>query len=161
MKFKQFNRLKKAAEYIKNELGLKIIGIEIGYGAVPVEQYKFDHPAGYAFLPGNEGHGLTPDEVSMCDGFIYIRQFGAGVASLNVNVATSIILQYWSLQSGNPELSVGNEGEDEHKFDNTVPPSCIPHSGYGVTQMQSMEHDDAPPVNLDEVASDACHLFDA
>jgi tRNA G18 (ribose-2'-O)-methylase SpoU len=39
---------------------------------------------------------MSDKQKSVCDGFIYIPQYGAGTASLNVNVATGIILHRYA-----------------------------------------------------------------
>ena len=41
---------------------------------------------------GNEGQGMTPQQKRICDGFVYIKQYGPGTASLNVAVASSIVM---------------------------------------------------------------------
>ena len=43
------------------------------------------------FLLGNEGTGLSADDLAACDRFVYIAQTGNGTASLNVTVAASIV----------------------------------------------------------------------
>ena len=35
---------------------------------------------------------MTPQQKKICDGFVYIKQYGAGTASLNVAVASSIVM---------------------------------------------------------------------
>lgn len=45
-----------------------------------------------ALLVGNEGTGLTPAQRAVCDHYVYIPQYSAGTASLNVTVAGSIIM---------------------------------------------------------------------
>jgi tRNA G18 (ribose-2'-O)-methylase SpoU len=39
---------------------------------------------------------MSEKQKSVCDGFVYIPQYGAGTASLNVNVATGIILHRYA-----------------------------------------------------------------
>jgi tRNA G18 (ribose-2'-O)-methylase SpoU len=43
-------------------------------------------------MMGNEGSGMTTKQMSHCDGFIRISQYGGGMASLNVSVAAGIVL---------------------------------------------------------------------
>jgi tRNA G18 (ribose-2'-O)-methylase SpoU len=69
-----------------------IIGIEILESAVPVTEYQF--PLQIALMPGNEGTGLSTKQISICDGFVFIPQYGVSTASLNVHVATGIILHH-------------------------------------------------------------------
>lgn len=53
-----------------------------------------------AFMLGNEGQGLSPRQMALCDSFVYIPQYGAGTASLNVAVACSIVLHHFALWAG-------------------------------------------------------------
>ncbi len=50
-----------------------------------------------------QGHGLTSKQISLCDSFVYIQQYGAGTASLNVAVAASIVLHHFALWAGYQE----------------------------------------------------------
>ena len=80
-------------ECVKNFLkdrSIDLVGIEIMENSIPFQ--LFPYTSEIAFLPGNEGTGLNGKQKNLCDKFIYIPQFGAGTASLNVNVATGIIL---------------------------------------------------------------------
>jgi hypothetical protein len=56
-----------------------------------------------------QGHGLSEKQVAMCDAFVYIPQYGDGTASLNVTVATSIVLQHFAEWAGYREH--GREGQ--------------------------------------------------
>lgn len=47
-----------------------------------------------------QGHGLSEKQVALCDAFVYIPQYGDGTASLNVTVATSIVLQHFAQWAG-------------------------------------------------------------
>ena len=58
-------------------------------------------------MPGNEGTGLSVKQKSVCDYFIFIPQYGNGTASLNVNVATSIILHRFQVWDTNNPINVG------------------------------------------------------
>ena len=58
---------------------------------------------------GNEGQGLSHRQCSACDSFVYIPQYGAGTASLNVVVAASIVLHRYATWAGYEER--GREGE--------------------------------------------------
>ena len=55
-------------------------------GILPIDVLVLDSKT------GNEGHGMTPQQKKICDGFVYIKQYGAGTASLNVAVASSIVM---------------------------------------------------------------------
>ena len=50
-----------------------------------------------------QGAGLNEKQLALCDAFIYIPQYGAGTASLNVAVAASIILHHFAHWAGYPE----------------------------------------------------------
>lgn len=58
------------------------------------------HAGPTAFMLGNEGHGMTDRQMALCDRFVYISQYGAGTASLNVAVAASIVLHQFALWAG-------------------------------------------------------------
>lgn len=53
--------------------------------------------------PGAQGQGLTTKQIGLCDSFVYIEQYGAGTASLNVAVAASIVLHHFALWAGYEE----------------------------------------------------------
>lgn len=44
----------------------------------------------------HQGSGMSERQRAYCDSFVYISQYGGGTASLNVTVATSIILHRFS-----------------------------------------------------------------
>lgn len=58
---------------------------------------------------GNEGDGMTANQKAICDGFVYVRQYGPGTASLNVAVAASIVMHHFGLWAGYAERA--REGE--------------------------------------------------
>ena len=93
-----FDTLVEATKHLKEVKGCKIIGIEITEGAIPIENHPFE--GNTAFLLGNEGDGLSSKQMALCDSFVYIRQFGSGTASLNVAVASSIVLHHFALWAG-------------------------------------------------------------
>jgi len=86
--------------------GFTICGVEIVEGAQNVAEHPFRGPT--AFMSGNEGHGLSEAELAICDQFVYIPQYGQGTASLNVAIATSIVLHHYSMWAGYNEQ--GREG---------------------------------------------------
>merc|ERR1711988_1961142 len=62
-----------------------------------------------AFMVGNERGGLTREQIDQCDSFVYIPQFGAGVGSLNVACACSVVLYQftaWANNGGRPGMGV-------------------------------------------------------
>ena len=56
----------------------------------PQNIWDVDFPAKSAFLLGNEGDGITPESAALCDGCIYIQQYGS-VRSLNVAQCAAVI----------------------------------------------------------------------
>ena len=64
-----------------------------------------------------QGTGLSANQLKLCDSFVYIPQHGEGTASLNVTVATSIVLHHFAIWAGYPETS-----RHGFKFDVTPPP---------------------------------------
>lgn len=59
--------------------------------------------AAHATLFVTQGQGLSPRQVDLCDGTVYIPQHGVGTASLNVTVAASIVLHHFAIWAGYPE----------------------------------------------------------
>jgi len=47
-------------------------------------------------MPGNEGTGLSKRQRLAADSFVYIPQYGDGTASLNVTVATTMVLHQFT-----------------------------------------------------------------
>lgn len=78
-----------------NEKNIPIIGLEITEISLPVGNYTF--PDFIAIMPGNEGLGLSKTQRQIVDQYIYIPQYGNGIESLNVTIATSVVIyQYCS-----------------------------------------------------------------
>ena len=72
---------------------------------------------------GNEGSGMSEKQISLCDDFVYIEQYGTGTASLNVTVAASIVMHHFAVWANYKEAP--REG-DRAKFlvaevDRTIP----------------------------------------
>lgn len=84
------------------EAGCRVTGIEILPEARSVVDEPFSGPT--AFLPGNEGTGLTPQHIALCDDFVYIPQFGTAV-SLNINAATAVVLHRFATWAGRAECA--------------------------------------------------------
>lgn len=78
-----------------HENAIPLVGVEIMDGARSVLENPFAHSV--AFMPGNEGTGLSRRQKEISDSFIYIPQYGDGTASLNVYVATTLILHKYNL----------------------------------------------------------------
>jgi len=68
-----------------------MLGIEIMETAKSVHD-KGVFQARMALMPGNEGTGLSPAQKAACNGYIIIPQYGTATASLNVHVATCVVL---------------------------------------------------------------------
>ncbi|KAL3815307.1 hypothetical protein ACHAXA_006809 [Cyclostephanos tholiformis] len=76
---------------------VRIIGVEITNTSRnleddPFSSYDWSTSCGFAFMMGNEGSGMTARQMSICDGFVRISQYGGGTASLNVSVAAGLVL---------------------------------------------------------------------
>lgn len=72
---------------------IPIVSIEITETARSLLNFPFT--TAIAFMPGNEGTGLNNKQREVSDSFIYIPQYGDGIESLNVSVATSIVLNLY------------------------------------------------------------------
>jgi tRNA(Leu) C34 or U34 (ribose-2'-O)-methylase TrmL len=96
-----FETLEECCTRLKTDYACTIIGIEIMDSAQPVHAAEW--PGSVAFMLGNEGQGLSNRQIRLCDSFVYIPQYGAGTASLNVAVAASIVLHHFAIWAGFPE----------------------------------------------------------
>lgn len=81
--------LKEVIKELKNQ-EIPIYGTKVDYGE-DVRSLKGKDRKKYCLIMGNEGNGVSPDILDMCDAFFYI-DMNECVESLNVGVATSIIL---------------------------------------------------------------------
>ena len=80
-----------------------VFGIEIDDGAVScAAPGAFGAPEATpaCFVPGNEGEGLLENQVALCDKLVYVPQFAAATASLNVNAATAVVLSWYATAAG-------------------------------------------------------------
>ncbi|KAK9838674.1 hypothetical protein WJX74_001110 [Apatococcus lobatus] len=101
--------LEDCCRHLKNDRQCSIVGVEIMPEAKAVHEHPFCGPT--AFMLGNEGAGLSSKQISLCDAFVYIAQYGAGTASLNVSTAAAIVLHHFALWAAYPE-----QGRDGQKF---------------------------------------------
>ncbi|KAK9824104.1 hypothetical protein WJX72_007761 [[Myrmecia] bisecta] len=127
MRLRHFGTLEECCQWLKVQAGCEIMGIEIVDGAKPVHTQPFSGPT--AFMLGNEGSGLSAKQLQLCDSFVYIPQYGAGTASLNVTVAASIILHQFATWAGYQERQ--REGFKycvAERPDRTVPRGMVPLS---------------------------------
>lgn len=75
------------------EQGISLVGVEIHQDAINLEDFvRNNNNHHVAFLMGNEGQGIHEKHMASCQAFVKIPQYGGGTASLNVNVAASIVL---------------------------------------------------------------------
>jgi len=74
---------------------LPIIGIENGPGAQPLESATL--PKACVLLFGQEGTGLSPEALAVCDRTLAIAQFGS-TRSINVGAAAAIAMHTWVTQ---------------------------------------------------------------
>jgi tRNA G18 (ribose-2'-O)-methylase SpoU len=74
---------------------LQIIGIENGPGAQPLESAAL--PQACVLLFGQEGTGLSPEALAVCDRTLAIAQFGS-TRSINVGAAAAIAMHTWVTQ---------------------------------------------------------------
>jgi tRNA G18 (ribose-2'-O)-methylase SpoU len=83
------NHISEVISFLSNR-SIPIISIELAENAKSVNEDPFTQSI--AFMAGNEGNGLSEKQYLISDGFIYIPQYGKGIESLNVSVASSIVL---------------------------------------------------------------------
>lgn len=126
--------------------GIQILGIEITSDARPIQSHPFQGPT--AFLPGNEGDGLHPREMAACDGFVYIPHYGGGTASLNVNVASSIVFHHFAMWAG-----YGERERDGHKF--VVEKRRVKHGAETEADMELRRQREAAKGTAEDVGLDA------
>lgn len=86
-----FDTLSEMKAYL-TEQNVKLVGIEITDQSIALPEYNF--PVNIALMPGNEGLGLSEKQIEVCDEFVYIPHYGNGTASLNVHIATGVILHH-------------------------------------------------------------------
>ena len=94
-----FYTLEEAIDFVRSQ-GCSLVGVEINPDSKSITKQPFTGST--AFLMGNEGEGLIPKQIAMCDALVYIPQYGDAI-SLNVNVAAGIVLQQFADWAGFPE----------------------------------------------------------
>ena len=77
------------------ELGLPVLGIDNIAGSRPIEAAEF--PAACVLLFGQEGPGLSPESVRICQDILHITQYGS-TRSINAGAAAAIAMYSWALQ---------------------------------------------------------------
>lgn len=104
----RFDKWTECMNFLKQH-DIQLVGIEIHKDAQNIEAFVAQEPTSdVAFLPGNEGQGLNQKQMDSCDAFCIISQYGGGTASLNVNVATSIILHRFHEYQQNRQEMMAN-----------------------------------------------------
>ena len=92
-----FDRLNDAVSYVHDSLRCSIVGIEIRPEALSLRENSPPFHGNTCFLLGNEGFGLSEQDASICDYFVYIPHAGSGTGSLNVSVACSLVLYQFKM----------------------------------------------------------------
>ena len=106
-----FGTLPEAVASVKARHGeLRVLGVEIVPSARSLHERPFRGPS--CFMLGNERGGLSREQMELCDGFVYIPQFGGGVGSLNVACACSVVLYQFSAWASGTVKGLGVE-EDQ------------------------------------------------
>ncbi len=77
------------------ELGLPILGIDNLDGSVPLESATL--PQACVLLFGQEGPGLSPQSLAICQQVLHITQYGS-TRSINAGAAAAIAMWAWALQ---------------------------------------------------------------
>ena len=78
-------------------LGLPILGIDNVPGSVPLEGTQL--PRECVMLFGQEGPGLSPESLRICQRVLHITQYGS-TRSINAGAAAAIAMWAWVLQWG-------------------------------------------------------------
>lgn len=116
----KFYTLTEALEFVRSR-SCEVVGIEIGNDAVSI--WEAPYRGSVAFMVGNEGAGLTDQQLASCDRLVYVPQFGDAV-SCNVNVAGGIVLSHYAHWAGfEPKPIVGRKFR---KPDDSVVGSQVP-----------------------------------
>ena len=67
-----------------------LVGVENSVSSA-ITLDKFEWADNTLLIIGEEGVGITPETIAICDHFVYIPQFGS-VRSLNAGVASGIVM---------------------------------------------------------------------
>lgn len=100
IRLQRFAKWKECVAYMEKE-SMFLIGVEIDETSKLLndDYFQTNFPDGdsgkganIGILMGNEGQGIQPAHLKNCNALLRIPQYGAGTASMNVNVATNIVL---------------------------------------------------------------------
>jgi tRNA G18 (ribose-2'-O)-methylase SpoU len=85
--------LKTRDQLLKLKEDYELVAVENSVpSAVALGDAQYNRPP--MFILGEEGVGITPETLELCDKFVYIKQHGS-VRSLNAAVAGSIIMNHY------------------------------------------------------------------
>ena len=90
----KFVKFDECIQYLRDRK-IFLLGVEIDEQSILLDDdyfHKRPLDKDVAIFMGNEGSGIHPRHMKECQGFVRIPQYGVGTASLNVNVACSIVL---------------------------------------------------------------------
>lgn len=73
---------------LKNN-NITVLALELTNQSIPIQKYKFEKNKSYAFIIGNEQHGVSQEALDIVDASVHIDMFGNN-SSMNVSVATGI-----------------------------------------------------------------------
>lgn len=93
---KHADTLEEVVEYLHAD-GYKIWAVDNVPEHNPQAVYDVDLPIKSAFVYGEEQRGLSPEEIALCDGMVYIPQRGV-VRSLNVAQAAAVMMAEYTRQ---------------------------------------------------------------
>ena len=102
IRLQRFGKWKECVSYMETQ-SVFLIGVEIDENSRLLDDGYFakNFPSAtgndgkaihIGILMGNEGQGIQPAHLRNCNALIRIPQYGVGTASMNVNVATNIVL---------------------------------------------------------------------
>ena len=77
------------------DLGLPIVGIDNVEGSVPLEGAVL--PEACVLVFGQEGPGLSPESLALCEQVLHITQYGS-TRSMNAGAAAAIAMWAWAVQ---------------------------------------------------------------
>jgi tRNA G18 (ribose-2'-O)-methylase SpoU len=77
------------------DLGLPLIGIDNVDGSVPLEGAAL--PEACVLVFGQEGPGLSPESLALCERVLHITQYGS-TRSMNAGAAAAIAMWAWAVQ---------------------------------------------------------------
>lgn len=95
-----FYTVPEAEAYLRRR-SFEIVGVEIADEARDINRVVFEGST--AFWLGNEGEGLSPAVVALCDRLVYVPQYGQATACLNVATTLGIALNAFRASAGGEE----------------------------------------------------------